>query len=61
MNPSPSLPLRGIRILDLTCVLMDLYASQSMGDLGADVIKIASLQGDATRQIGPGLHPGTLA
>lgn len=58
MNSKPSLPLRGIRILDLTSVLMGPSASQLIGEMGADVIKIESLQGDTTRQIGPGRHPG---
>lgn len=49
-------PLDGVRIIDLTAVLMGPYASQILGDMGADVIKVESHTGDTTRQIGP--QPG---
>ncbi|NDV00235.1 CaiB/BaiF CoA transferase family protein [Pseudoroseicyclus tamaricis] len=46
-------PLRGIRILDMTSVLMGPFATTILGDLGADIIKLESLSGDTIRQIGP--------
>jgi crotonobetainyl-CoA:carnitine CoA-transferase CaiB-like acyl-CoA transferase len=49
-------PLQGIKIIDMTSVLMGPFASQAMGDMGADVIKIEALEGDLVRQIGPGRH-----
>jgi crotonobetainyl-CoA:carnitine CoA-transferase CaiB-like acyl-CoA transferase len=49
-------PLHGIRIIDMTSVLMGPFASQSLGDMGADVIKVESPQGDLVRQIGPARH-----
>jgi crotonobetainyl-CoA:carnitine CoA-transferase CaiB-like acyl-CoA transferase len=50
-------PLQGTRILDMTSVLMGPYATQLLGDMGADVIKVEAPDGDIVRQIGPMRHP----
>jgi len=51
-------PLSGFRILDLTAVVLGPYATQILGDMGADVIKVEAPSGDMTREIGPRKKPG---
>ena len=51
-------PLRGVRIIDLTTVVMGPLATKVLGDLGADIIKVEAASGDSMRNIGPMRNPG---
>ena len=50
--------LSGIRVVDLTAVIMGPFATYQLGALGADVIKVEPLDGENVRHIAPARHPG---
>lgn len=50
---NPNAPLAGLKVLELARVLAGPWAGQILSDLGADVIKVESPEGDGTRLWGP--------
>jgi len=53
MNSEFLLPLDGVRVIDFTSALAGPYATQTLGDFGADVVKVEQPSGDMTRAWGP--------
>jgi crotonobetainyl-CoA:carnitine CoA-transferase CaiB-like acyl-CoA transferase len=51
-------PLDGIRVIDVSTILMGPLAARILGDLGADVIKVEPPGGDPLRNAGPMRSPG---
>jgi len=57
-SASTSGPLAGVKILDLTSVVMGPFATQILAQLGAEVIKVETPEGDNMRHVGPMNHAG---
>ncbi len=55
--PPAAGPLAGIRIIDMSTVLMGPYATQILADYGADVVKVEPPEGDIMRHGGPMRNP----
>ena len=51
-------PLSGVRVLDLSRILAGPHAAQTLGDLGAEVLKLEAPWGDDTRSWGPPFQTG---
>jgi crotonobetainyl-CoA:carnitine CoA-transferase CaiB-like acyl-CoA transferase len=45
---------QGLRIVDLSTIVLGPYATQFLGDFGADVIKVEAINGDVFRAVRPG-------
>jgi len=54
-------PLEGVRVIELTSVVLGPWAGQLLADMGADVIKVEPPRGDSNRALGAARHPGMAA
>jgi crotonobetainyl-CoA:carnitine CoA-transferase CaiB-like acyl-CoA transferase len=54
-------PLAGVRILEMTAVVLGPWACQILADMGAEVIKVEPPRGDSNRTLGASRNPGMAA
>ena len=54
-------PLEGVRILELTSVVLGPWACQILADMGAEVIKVEPPRGDSNRSLGASRNPNMAA
>ena len=54
-------PLAGVRVIEVAIAVLGPVAAQVLGDMGAEVIKVETPEGDPMRQIGPARNPGMAA
>ena len=54
-------PLKGIKVVEMTSVVLGPWACQMLADMGADVIKIEQPRGDSNRSLGAANNPGMAA
>ena len=58
MTNTPKGPLRGVRVVDLTTVMLGPFCTQILGEMGAEIIKIETPEGDVNRWTGESRSPG---
>ena len=54
-------PLKGIKVIDASSILMVPYCTRLLADMGAEIIKVETISGDNTRYIGPSVNKGMAA
>ena len=58
MTNTPKGPLQGVRVVDLTTVMLGPFCTQILGEMGAEIIKIETPEGDVNRWTGESRSPG---
>jgi crotonobetainyl-CoA:carnitine CoA-transferase CaiB-like acyl-CoA transferase len=54
-------PLQGIKVVEMTSVVLGPWACQMLADMGAEVVKIEQPRGDSNRTLGAANNPGMAA